>query len=125
MTTDFTLNNLLDCWEQDEFVVELYYDGFDDKRNRRRLAYRLYDGGKTIFEGTYFFPAPVRDRREFHEVMDLLGFLTIQPGDTDEEFFKDYTPEQLAWCKSARSEELRQIMYDFEDGRDPMEEEVM
>jgi hypothetical protein len=29
----------------------------------------------------------------------LLGFLTLKPGDTDREYFDDYTPAQMAFAQ--------------------------
>jgi hypothetical protein len=33
-------------------------------------------------------------------VAEVLGWLTLKPGDTDEEFFKDYTAEQLDFART-------------------------
>lgn len=38
-------------------------------------------------------------------VRGLLGFLTLQPGDTDDEYFEDYTEEQMAFAQE-HGEEL-------------------
>lgn len=35
----------------------------------------------------------------------VLGCLSMKPGDTDPEYFTDYTPEQLSWAKE-NGEEL-------------------
>jgi len=40
-----------------------------------------------------------------------LGCFALKPGDTDADFFEDYTREQLAWV-SAHGEELSLIVYD-------------
>jgi hypothetical protein len=39
----------------------------------------------------------------------LLGFLTLQEGDTDSEYFEHYTPRQLAW----RDNEAEQFSWDY------------
>jgi hypothetical protein len=39
-------------------------------------------------------------------VAACLSFMSLRPGDTDREYFKDYTPDQMAWCQSGRAEEL-------------------
>ena len=35
---------------------------------------------------------------------DVMGWLTLKPGDTDEEFFNKYTPEQREWAESEAEE---------------------
>ena len=34
-----------------------------------------------------------------YAVKTVIGWLTLKPGDTDEEYFSSYTPEQLEFCK--------------------------
>jgi hypothetical protein len=45
---------------------------------------------------------------------DLLGFLTLKPGDTDSEYFVAYTQSQLEWATSCACETLALIPYDAE-----------
>ncbi len=106
-------------WERDGFRVRLWPIGRHPVSNKMRILFELRDNGKLIFKGNHFFsPRPYNCDET---VMELLGFLTLQPGDTDDEYFKDYTPEQFSWCTSARRDELAEILMDFED---PEEEEV-
>ncbi|KOX23828.1 hypothetical protein [Nocardiopsis sp. NRRL B-16309] len=41
----------------------------------------------------------------------VTGFLSLRPGDTDDEYFSDYTPEQLEWCDE-NAEYLAGCLYD-------------
>jgi hypothetical protein len=34
-----------------------------------------------------------------HAVASLMGFLTLQPGDTDQEYFDKYTEVQKTYCQ--------------------------
>ena len=43
----------------------------------------------------------------------VLAFLSLKPGDTDPEFFEDYTPEQLAFAR-AEGENLVLYVEDLE-----------
>jgi len=69
---------------------------------KRMVAYRLRDRdtGKIIFEAADYDPSPFyEDRLSAASARELIGFLCLRPGDTDDEFFEKYTPEQLAWAK--------------------------
>lgn len=39
-------------------------------------------------------------------VLGILSFLTLAPGDTDADFFAQYTEEQLEWCQSSECEQI-------------------
>jgi len=99
-------------WNFDNVTVEMEYS--HKSHGRDRLAYRLLDEDKVIFEGDEFSPSPSFAWDSDDAVYALLDFLTLQPGDTDDEFFEEYTPEQLEWAAGESAEELRMRMYDFE-----------
>jgi hypothetical protein len=52
----------------------------------------------TVFEGDDFACSPMHAIDTDECVRALLSFLTLRPGDTDAEFFDDYTPEQRAFA---------------------------
>jgi hypothetical protein len=72
----------------------LIYQGTDT------LGYELKLNGKVLFVGKDFRPSPLRSIDSDSAVRDIMGFLTCAPGDTDDEYFDKYTPEQLEYCKS-------------------------
>ncbi len=57
--------------------------------------YVLEHNGTVVFEGSDF--STTGDTSYGEAARDLLGFLTLQPGDTDADFFDSYTPDQLTW----------------------------
>ena len=69
---------------------------------RVALGYRLnqVDGNRrwTLFEGEDFGCSPLHAIDSDETIAALLGFLTLRPGDTDSEYFADYTPRQLEFC---------------------------
>lgn len=86
-----------------EFELELW-----DMRERyrvgstpaqHRMAYRFKQSGKTIFVGDDYGCAPSDAVDSDAAVRGLLGFLSVQPGDTDEGYFASYTAEQLAFAE--------------------------
>lgn len=66
------------------------------------VGYRLtmlQDGRRTVlFQGEDFGCAPMDSIDSDAAVEGVMSFLTLRPGDTDDEYFADYTPEQLEYC---------------------------
>ena len=89
-------------WHADGFELFIFHT--HQKRDGKwRMAYVLLDEGKVIFKGDDFFSP--NDLDEKWNVAQLLGFLSLGDGDTDDEYFESYTPEQIAW-RDERAEEL-------------------
>ncbi|MBB6174953.1 hypothetical protein HNR23_005013 [Nocardiopsis mwathae] len=63
---------------------------------RENWSYELFSGDQLIFSGTDV-GSPI-GAREDEVAAATLGFLTVRPGDTDDEYFSAYTPEQIEWC---------------------------
>jgi hypothetical protein len=51
-----------------------------------------------LFEGEDFGCSPLHCIDSDDAVAGIMGFLTLRPGDTDSEYFAEYTPEQLEFC---------------------------
>lgn len=73
-----------------------------DRYGKSILKYRLTirENGKTrtLFMGSDYSPGAgtVIDSNDSYAC--LMSFLTLKPGDTDSDYFKNYTPTQLAFC---------------------------
>lgn len=78
----------------------------------------MWQGSKVIFEGEDFRPSLGSD--PVKALYQIAGWLTMRPGDTDEESFSfaDYTADQMAFCQSDDCEYMR--MLDYEDSEDPL-----
>ena len=83
------------------------------------FKYEFYVNDKLIFSGNDYCPSPMwipkngwYDTLPMKAVKDLLAFLTLQPGDTDPDYFKDYTKEQLEFCQSDLAEEIKLLIMD-------------
>jgi hypothetical protein len=63
-----------------------------------KLAYCLKMNGKALFEGNDFGCSPMHAIDSDDTVRSLMTFLTLKPGDTDDEYFEKYTAEQLDYC---------------------------
>lgn len=103
--------HLMRSWAGDGYLLELYETGHFEG-NHTAVAYRFYDlewegrsDASPIFQGAdYGVPSQMTIDGD-DAVRGLLGFLSVRHGDTDDEFFADYTPRQLAWV-SERAETL-------------------
>lgn len=103
-------------WKHDDVAVTIYEAHRWGEHGRSYHRYILQSDSEVIFEGDDFSPSPMYG----HEVGDahvagLLGFLTLKPGDTDDEYFKDHTPRQLEWVESMEAETLSYMASDYEE----------
>lgn len=101
-TLDDPTTYRLDCW----------WSGKTDGP-RAVVAYVLRANNTTIFSGEDYKPSPMYGPDSTGAIADLLGFLSCKPGDTDAEFFANYTREQLAFAE-AHGEELALWSNDLE-----------
>ena len=107
----------LRTWEYDGFRLSLYDTGKTDRRGQDLLAYMLVDDAfepRLIFQGIDFAASPLHAVDSDATAAALLGFLSLRPGDTDEEFFRSYSPMQLEWCQQ-RAEALSMVAHHFEE----------
>jgi hypothetical protein len=90
------------------FTLRLYDTGETDWRGVPNLAYTLSmrtppphgNGSKVVlFEGEDYCPSPSTAIDSDASIAGLLGFLTLHPGDTDREYFAEYTKAQLEFCE--------------------------
>lgn len=113
---------LISSWSyqgQGLYRVELYGTGRRDEFGKHILGYRFYCNGEGVFQGEDFHISPMIEPDSFGAVADLLGFLSLRPGDTDDEFFSSYTKRQLRFVEKY-GEDLSIIPSDWEseEGRE-------
>lgn len=103
-------------WSKDGFTLTLEWQNkFRD--GRQWASYELKDGDTVLFSGNDLAPAPGFELSHRVVVSDVIGFLTLKKGDTDPEFFDNYTPDQMEWTRSDRCEELQMLGLDIEEGK--------
>ena len=78
------------------FTLTLHDAGYDYGRQRNMLRYVLRQAGKRhpIFDGSDFGCSPLHAIDSDDTIAAIMSFLTLQPGDTDPDYFSDYTPAQ-------------------------------
>jgi|GEM_PF-3988564 len=113
-------------WKCEGFRLELFdTHTLQGGGPQQRLAYQFFDSAwhrevgvepteTRIFVGDDFGCSPMNSIDGDACVAGLLSFLSLQPGDTDEDYFDDYTEEQKTWC-SARAEYLSLLGLDLEE----------
>jgi hypothetical protein len=97
---DFDQYDHVRTWEAEEYRLELYDTLTTDRCGKSVLAYRFFHRGRLVFAGADFHGSPLHAVDADATVAGLLAFLSLRPGDTDPEFFEDYTPEQLAFARA-------------------------
>ena len=111
---------------KDRLTKVFDYDGFElfigrvpvkTDKGGSWLAYELHVDGELIFSGNDYSPSPMQklDVKSLEIVSGLLGFLSLQEGDTDDEYFEDYTEKQMEFAQSYRCEVLSYYVCDMED----------
>jgi hypothetical protein len=124
------------------YRLTLWDTGRMDGRGQSKLGYRferlpepstLPQGMEdapapgVIFEGEDFAGSPMHADDSDETLAALLGFLTLRKGDTDAEYFENYSPEQLAWSESYDCETLAcevSMLADAEPDAEPVWRDV-
>jgi hypothetical protein len=96
-------DNLLRDVDVDGYRLRMWDAGVKYERGQHRnyISYEFADpSGKVIFSGDDYSPGMGTSIDGDEAVRGLLGFLTLSPGDTDDEYFEKYTPEQMDFAQS-------------------------
>lgn len=102
--------DLLRHVEFDGYTLKLWDTGtrsFKDNPlgGKAVLAYQMFTPqGVLLFEGADLQMAPSIESDSDAAIRTLLSFLTMSPGDTDDEYFEKYTPEQLEFANGPAEE---------------------
>jgi len=95
----------------EDLKIQVYtiYQGTD------KLKYFLYYKDELIFKGDDFRPSPMHGIESLDALNSLLGFLSLQLGDTDDEYFENYTGKQIKFSEDMVCEDLKMLVSDFEN----------
>jgi hypothetical protein len=106
-------------WVNGNFWLVMYDTNRRDSRGQSYIGYRFYHGTELIFSGEDFSGSPMHADDSDATVASLLHFLSLRPGDTDQEYFESYTQRQLEWCQEF-GEELGYLAHELEEcGKNP------
>lgn len=91
------------------------WDTYRTRGNKNVLRYQFKVGRKVIFEGEDYCTSPRYAIDSLAAAYGCLGFLTLKPGDTDSEYFENYTETQMNWAKSSQCEYLNYMVHDWNE----------
>ncbi len=112
-------------WTRDSFRLELFDTGRTNHLGKSRLAYRFSDSrmdARPIFQGADFCASPLHAIDSDATIAGLLSFLSLEAGDTDSEYFDDYTPRQLEW-RDTYADELGFLRFEIEEATEQAREQ--
>jgi len=92
-----------------DYRVTLHNTYTQDKMGKWIVRYsmRRLSDGVILFAGRDLHASPLDKPTGKSAALALLSFLTLREGDTDSDYFDDYTPAQLAFRDSSDCEELQ------------------
>lgn len=93
------------------FTLNLYYQGHE----RIGYEFRMRTAGAStlLFSGDDFRPSPLHSVDGDEAVEALMSFLTLRKGDTDAEYFTNYTQEQLDFSEEHAETLSADVMFRF------------
>jgi hypothetical protein len=103
-------------WLQDGYAL-YYRENYSTRKASSKIMYVFYYQGKIIFQGTEFELSPLHKVGSKECTNHLLSFISLKPGDTDEDWFNSYTSEQLEFV-TKHGEELSILAHDLLNGGD-------
>jgi hypothetical protein len=91
----------------DGYKIAITNTGRRDKLGKAIIKYTFTaPDGEILFQGEDLHCSPMHAPESLETAKSLLTFLTLKPGDTDSDYFEDYTPRQMEWCQSMDCENL-------------------
>jgi hypothetical protein len=97
---EFDQYALVRTWEAEDYRPELFDTLRVDRHGKSVLACRFLHRGRLILAGANFHRSPLHAVDTDVTVASPLAFLSLKPGDTDPEYFEEYTAEQLAFARA-------------------------
>lgn len=99
--------------EGEDLSLEIIEPGAGSRDNLGALGYVLSESGTVIFAAADFRPSPLHAVDSDRTVEALAEFLSLQPGDTDDEYFSKYTERQRFWIDGDGPGRLSEMISDL------------
>ena len=97
----------MQTYKFDGYTMTLHNTGETGEYGKARIAYTFAKHDDTLlFYGKDLFASPMHTPEGLDTAKALLTFLTCQPGDVEEDYFENYTAEQMEFAKSFECEQL-------------------
>lgn len=117
------MKDIIRVWESDGFRLEMYDTHRRDNRGQTRIGYVLSHNGQMVFDGEDFCGSPLHSGDSNATAGALLSFLSLRPGDTDREYFDNYTSEQMEFAQQ-HGEYLSLLAMELEETPDSEESTI-
>jgi hypothetical protein len=72
--------------------------------------FTVWRNGVILFDDDGYQPAPYSDAAK--ALQSLMAFIALSPDDTSEDYFKDYTADQMQFAESDDCKELQLMTYE-------------
>lgn len=96
----------------------MYWDGATVNQ-KCKISYEMRRHGIPIASGNDFVIGQQMYPDSIESIVSLLGFMTVQKGDTDEQYFEKHVPAHLDWLDSRECQELGVYISDYENSDEP------
>ena len=106
-------------WSQEGLTV-LLWPSDKPAAEGRNLRYQFFDstfdanGEIPIFDGDDYCIPSSHEAFSLGAIEGILGFLSLRDGDTDDEYFDEYSERQLQW-RDTRAEEAELYQLELEE----------
>jgi hypothetical protein len=100
MQYDFTESEPVRTWTGGAFRLELHTDNQVHRCGKDILGYQFFHDQQLVFERKDFHCSPLHAIDSDATVAGILNFLSLRPGDTDAEYFENYTPKQMSFARN-------------------------
>lgn len=105
-----------------KYRLDLWDTGRRHARGTTMLGYRLTSpAGVVLFEGEDFSASPMDADDSDESLRGILGFLTLRPGDVEEDYFDAYTDAQAEFARSFDCEAMQLWAIEPDPDSEPFE----
>jgi hypothetical protein len=109
--------SLMREWTRGPFRLELHELGEPGRwlqDGKTPIGYRFYHHDQLVFESDDIAVPAGQTLDGDQTVRGVLGFLALRPGDVEADYFRGYTPTQLAW-RDQHAEDLAGLLAEWDD----------
>lgn len=94
--------------EFDGYRLLTWETGKNARTGQNLIGYAFYQPNSTepLFYGEDYGCSPIHSIDSDESLRGLISFLTLRPGDTDDEYFENYSEQQLKFANSNEPEYL-------------------
>lgn len=114
MIKELTQHERCCYFKHNDISLELFWDGKTNSNNCV-ISYCFKYKDEILMQSNDFRIGLGMYPDSVASVVNLLGFLLLQAGDTDKDFFNEHTPNHLLFVETNKAEELNMLVNDYEN----------